>query len=261
MNSVIRLDRSLVIFLICLFSLSSHGLGINNLSIGYLQYEYDEPSVMTVKGPFLELAYSYRNKLIYNFLYRAELEVAYGAATYSGALVNFNTNISTPVSADSKDIVGDARLFFDTPFKKGNLTAVLGLGVAARYLLNNIQSSGAYLREQTYIYAPISFAVETIIKNKYRAYAGAEYDYLLRGLNTSEISGPVNFVQNSGYGYRGFVGFAFDWKVPLNVELMYRYWSIEDSSSASVIVANQTLFFREPFNTTQILNLRLGMSF
>lgn len=252
-------DRSLAIITIIFWSRFAFGLAVNNFFLGGMTYKYEEPSIMNISGLTYEVGYIHRNSLINNFSYRLELELAYGDGEYDGAVVSASG--TTPIKAPSQDLIGDGRFFVEyyIPAKVGLLLCV---GIANRYLVNRIDHFAAYLREQTYIYLPLALYLETSVASKYRIYVAGEYDSLLEGTNVSHINGPLTFKQKTGYGYRFLAGFAFDTKkFPLNIEIIYRYWSIADSTFFETTVGSTLYTFHEPINDTNTLGLRVGFSF
>jgi hypothetical protein len=233
-------------------------------------YRYREPD-MKQTGYFygVQAAYTYRNWLPAYYsgdnsdiklMVRMEARLDWGVVDYDGELVNTETDETTPYKFDNKhDSIGEFRLLIGPDFPKADVVDTIYSGIGYRYL--NDDESGdpfGYDRRSNYLYWPIGFKTLRNLSGKWLLSANAEFDLLLHGSQSSDLSdfgyGTVHNKQNSGYGVRGAVGFEYTTKeVAVIIQPFIRYWDIDESEVDNGFV--------EPKNNTTEIGLDLVFRF
>lgn len=159
------------------------------------------------------------------------------------------------------------------------------VGVGARHLSNGVTGNFNY-RTQEYLYVPVGATVRTTAVAGHALGVTMEYDYLLRGWNTTRNSllggGTVpatattpafsigdftdlSFTQRTGSALRASASYQLSrsW----SIEPYYVRWRVADSpvSTGSVaytvnaITVRQTLGYYEPHNFTREFGVKIGL--
>jgi len=159
-------------------------------------------------------------------------------------------------------------------------------GVGVRHLSNGTADAAGF-RTDKYLYPPVGLNAHTRV-GSHRLSFNLEYDHLIHGwqkTRNSELGGgeipatptapaftidgmtDVSFVQDGGWSARASARyFVTDrW----SVEPYYVHWSVNDSPPSDVTVsftvngvtAREQLAFREPFNVTNELGVKVGFRF
>ena len=146
-----------------------------------------------------------------------EGELAYGTVDYDGQLLD-----GTPYEmSDIKDWLVDVR------FLGGDIVYI---GVGYRYLRDDSSPDPAgYLRQSNYLYWPIGLRLKSNEKKGWTIGGSAEFDFLVAGLQLSDLSnlglGTVANVQGfgEGYGARGAIRLE---NKNFRIEPFVRYWQL-----------------------------------
>jgi hypothetical protein len=231
-------------------------------------YRYREPD-MKQTGYFygVEGAYTYRNWMpaypTYSdikMMVRAEGRYDWGVVDYDGELQNTETDETIPYAVDNKhDSIGEFRLLFGPEFPKADVVDTIYSGVGYRVLKDDQSGDPfGYDRRSTYLYWPIGFTTLRNLSGKWLLSLNAEFDLLLWGKQSSDLSGfgfgTIHNDQNSGYGVRGAVGFEYTTKdVAVIIQPFIRYWDIAESEVDNGFV--------EPKNNTTEIGLDLIFRF
>ncbi|MCL2644228.1 MAG: hypothetical protein FWD51_02080 [Betaproteobacteria bacterium] len=237
------------------------------------RYEYKEPGIMKLSGTMVGFSAEYLNSggvgrigKSVPIQLRARVNHMYGELDYDGGLQDMHGNYMGPYKSSR-----NRNQFIDMIFAGGlefKLTEGFSvspyLGVGYRYLVD--KADGEYYgfiyvrghkREQTYYYIPVGLNWKISPAPSWRLTLNNEFDYLVRGENTTTTYHPteeISFRQTSGYGFRSAVKVERDLRsVGLFAEPFFRYWNIKESNVVNGWV--------EPKNRTQEYGLRIGVSF
>lgn len=160
-------------------------------------------------------------------------------------------------------------------------------GVGFRHLSNGVTGNANY-RSQEYLYVPVGATVRTTAIAGRVLGVAVEFDYLLRGWNTTRNSllggGTVpatpttpaftisdftdlSFDQRNGWAFRASASYQVSrqW----SIEPYYVRWGVDDSSvndgsvayAVNGITARQTLSYLEPRNFTHEFGVKIGLRF
>ena len=232
---------------------------------GY-SYQYREPLFAKLEGYMFGLNGTYTYNFNPRWFLRANIIGDFGSLDYSSDGTGTETGITAEM-VDMRGLFGRnikiSRSVGFTPF------AGLGLRILFDEDAERLSSTGAigYDRTSYYAYLPVGGTFNFKI-GRWGLAPTAEYDYLIRGFQVSDLSqvGFDNDVVNRqkvGYGIRGdimvsppvdFYHFSFGPFV--------RYWNIHDSDSAEVDYQGQFDGYGiEPGNNTLELGLRANIHF
>ena len=259
------------LFILASSEVMASAMEYHNIEIGgsIYDYSYNEPGVMEQEGYMygLDGAVTFKSKdftseytkkdLLSELFLRGELSLSLGQVDYQSK----NTG-----SIDGEDnsrfegrlLIGKSNLFIS------GLNPYLGVGY--RKLVNDaegmVSTTGHYGYERTsrYVYIPVGIGFDVIKKKKLKIEAKAEYDFFVRGTQTSDLRYLGSYKsekdQNSGYGLRGSVRFI----IPHNnkrefiIEPFANYWNIDDSDP------DQYGLLYEPKNDTMEIGLKFSVS-
>jgi len=208
--------------------------------------QYKEPGFMKNTGYFygVQAAYTYRewvpmfptDEAELKWMYRVEGRYDWGVVDYDGAIVNLETDESIPYSFDNKhDSAGEFRLLFGPDFPKATVVDTIYSGLGYRFLDDSESGDPfGYDRQSHYVYLPIGFKTVRNLAGNWLISANAEFDLLLMGRQSSDLSGfgfgTIHNKQNSGYGVRGSLGFEYTAKeIAVIIQPFIRYWNISQS--------------------------------
>ncbi|WP_143428396.1 hypothetical protein [Helicobacter sp. 11S03491-1] len=243
--------------------------GTIKTGLGY--YSYKEPNVMSITGPMYVVSAIGGLKL--NPLIKTDATLYYsrdlGRNTYDGGIMLNDGSILPHQSLSSDWYVGGkyrAGLIIGNGIDEW---LVLYLGLGYRYLHNQIHGSGAYLREQTYLYMPMGGQVKVWLFDKVRLNLDVEFRALLLGNNISHFKdlgydNNLHFIQNSGSGTRVTLGAEvfITRKSSILVEGFLDYWNIGQSSKEKLYEKGISKgSYIEPVNKTLFYGLQVGYSF
>jgi len=245
----------------------------------YSSYKYEEPSLMETSGHFTGFSLSYASALPQDWAIRCEGKYSKGSLDYSSNGTGSQKDI-TDIMAEIRAIV---QLRMDS--HKGFFHYGPYLGLGYRYL--NDDSSGwptdtgywGYERESNYYYFPLGGEVGIKPVKTIECSLGAEYDYLLWGVqktHLSDVPSPyydtvltdITNRQKKGYGYKFYLRFlvkAAD--LDFICEPFFKYWAIKESAEADIYLrssdGSEYLIGSgvEPENNTREIGLRLGVRF
>ena len=202
----------------------------------------------------------------------ASLELRYltGNVDYDGWQGDFLGN-GEPFSADNlRDYYMEAALKAGWKWQVANpISLAPYLGIGWRYLRNHLEESGegGYLRTSTYVYMPLGLNATYQVTDRFSLTLNGQFDWLLSGRQFSDDpSGGVYNDQDKGYGARLSLKAQVDFdKIGVFVEPFWRYWQIQNSQPQYFNVYYDGTWYsveeREPYNKTQELGLRIGISF
>lgn len=216
-------------------------------------YSYREPNLIHQIGPFAGVNTSYTYKVGTAFL------TANGI--FDVGYVNYKSNGTGNLNG-LWNVVGDFRLLGGADLIRNDwfgVTPYTGLGVRLLYEWggNRTTTTGAagYDRLSRYFYIPVGLSFSFVAGN-WVIRPTAEYDYLVKGQQTSYLSQAganedVNNTQNHGYGLRGTLLFETSLsRGRIAFGPFVRYWNIGESEP-SFFTAGGVLFEGvEPHNKT-----------
>ena len=183
---------------------------------------------------------------------RVESSIVVGTILYDGALMD-----GTPYRVDTRDVILKVSGIVGPTWPIGKastatITPYVGLGY--RYLVDDLPPPYGYLREQTYLYAPLGLIAMKAF-GRWRFGIRAEYELFLTGYN---LSGGDSFTQDSGYGYQLSAYLAHvrpgETVLSLSLEPFYRYWEVGESSMSPS-------GYIEPENNSSLYGMRAMISF
>ena len=148
-------------------------------------------------------------------------------------------------------------------------------GIGARYLNDDtggrVTSVGhyGYERESRYFYTPIGLETSFILNPRWTFGASIEYDYLLKGYQTSHLSdvdlgySDIKNRQTDGYGYRGALRLERKTEqLDIILESFARKWKISDSEIEPVFYNGVLVGYGyEPKNESTEYGLKAGIKF
>lgn len=237
------------------------------LSSELYHFQYKEPDVsVEFEGPMFGLAGVFTHHHPNRLMFKADARGAVGTVDYTG---------SGRID-DIRDYVLEGRMAagYDFPMgESGLLTPFFGLGY--RYLNDDssgkVSSTGAagYERESNYFYSPAGLEYTVRLNDQWNIGVTAEYDIFWKGQQKSHLedADPAFDIltndQNSGYGARGSIRLSkTSEKFNLVIEPFIRWWSIDNSETASVTYAGTILGTGyEPKNETLEVGGRIGIVF
>lgn len=221
--------------------------------------EYKEPT-MSDRGIFLGLngSYTYHKDL----MARLSLLVSVGDVDYegSGQIDKIPEYLFEARGLLGKDLILPEEII--TPY----------VGFGYRYLYEDlgglVSTTGAwgYDRKSEYFYIPIGVEAVGALNENTALKAGLEYDYFIRGTQTSYLSDVSSYyidvenTQNTGYGVRGFFAIQKTGMNSIEFGPFFRYWNIE-KSNLTVCTVDGAYVCWEPENETTELGVRLSAKF
>jgi len=188
----------------------------------------------------------------HDFLYTAE--VTRGWASYS------SNGTGSLDDIDYYKFRGEVYL----AFKQKDFTPIIGLGYRWLYddsggLVSTTGHSG-YDRQSQYIYIPMGAIFNLNDKWKIKG----QFNYLLRGIQDSYLSDVAGYTdaenrQTTGWG----TDFTVDYKVDdkTSIYSFLRYWDIDASDTALVLVPGGASLVQEPANTTTEFGIGIAYKF
>lgn len=181
-----------------------------------------------------------------------ELRVSYGRPDYRSAESGTMNGLT--------DYYYDLRFLAGRNFDLGTSVVAPYVGYGYRKLINNSEGKTTsvgdvgYYRASAYRYVPIGADWTIRLGNGQSLSVNAEYDYLIRGTQKSELPGePIKNTQNRGWGARGSIMYGFGkWSAGPYVD----YWRIARSNIDCFFVC-----YVEPKNVTTDAGVRVRYVF
>jgi len=225
------------------------------LGLTLSQYTYKEPGVMKIDGIHIGAEYSTTMSLENDWFIGLNGRFAYGKPDYS--------------SSDSGSLNNNPNWFFDIRPLFGKdiqvgasvITPYTGFGF--RMLDNDLRGTTStgymgYERKSRYYYLPIGVTHHVAIDAQSQLVSTIEFDYLLRGKQTSKLSAfegysDVDNRQDSGYGFKLSSMYHVD---DYAVGPYLDYWKIDESD----LDDTYGVFF-EPKNRTVEFGIKASMRF
>jgi hypothetical protein len=261
-----RFSRGWLVALVCLAPGAAAAQTLPGWEFGIegYHYTYREPNFVVQSGPSGGFSASYTYKVGAAFL-KTE-------GTADAGYLNYKSN-GTGTLNGIWDATGDFRLLAGADVMRNDWFGVSPfIGVGYRVLYdwsgNRTTSTGAvgYDRLSQYLYIPVGLGF-SFVAGDWILRPSAEFDYLIRGEQTSYVSqaganGDLTNRQNNGYGLRaallaetgtsvGRIGFG----------PFVRYWKIKDSEP-NVFTAGGVQFVGiEPANNTLEIGATLRWRF
>lgn len=223
-----------------------------SLGFTFMNFEYEEPTVMTEKGTLPGVEFNANFKLFSKLQLDIDAEYYSGNLQYDGSTLD--TNI--PVTTETEDVLYQGRVRIGPVIDSFRFY----VGYGYRKWENDLVIS--YRRYTTYQYVPVG--IEAFFKSKGFGIQ-AESMVFQEGLNESflgDLTGfgytDIEMKQNSGSGFRVSLWIPFSVsKSDLLVKFFYRSWDVDPSETA--VSGSQT--FIEPLNNTRILGASLQVMF
>jgi len=222
------------------------------------QHVYREPGHMKEDGLMYGLAASYTEH-VYNWIWHAEAEFAYGRVDYDGGLYHEDGSV-TPYTYDNiSDWLLDTRFLLGPDFMWGDKPASLYTGFGFRLLRDELGSSPyGYDRESRLLYVPFGLMNSLGSVNGWAISTNGEVDVVVYGAQKNVFGEgyiPITNYQHSGFGLRGAI--SFEKKLAncgMKIQPFYRYWQIAKSDKGSYGTY-------EPQNNTNEFGLRMLFTF
>jgi len=206
---------------------------------------------------------SYTGKVDDDWFITGDVRGAFGWNQYTGALVNSQTDASTPLKKDGiPDYILDMRLLGGSDFifddalwglTNFGISPYSGLGFRLLYNQGSAISLGGYDRYSHYFYIPVGETTRFKLTDASRLAINGEFDYMVYGWQESDLSdnnagGPdlIN-PQWHGIGLRGSV--MWEWKT-WGFGPFVDWWNIGDSKTTTSCGAYVCEGGREPDNQT-----------
>ncbi len=225
-------------------------LGGFELGALWSSYKYEEPGIMNEKGHKLGLSGAYTTLLEDNAFLIASLRYATGKNTYTGS----GTLDRAP------DTMWEARFLSGKDYVNGDYALAPYLGLGYRTLHNDLRgttTTGAvgYRRKSEYLYLPIGITHRIAVAPSgiQRIATNLEYDYFIRGRQTSTLSDtglPLPEVvdyQKGGHGLKASVAYEME---HASFGLYADYWKATTSPATYFVVGQSLFFVWEPENNT-----------
>lgn len=275
-----------------------------NFAVG--GYEYVEPgdTSISIHGPKFGVGYTGTMSLNsrQHWFVQTDARGLFGSTTYDGWCSPF---LITPDSrspngwaldlgdyspcseSGDKDwyLEGRARVGKDFIGRKWGWSPDIGLGI--RHLSNGVTGVAGF-RTDDYLYVPVGMTARTIVASNHTLSFNLEYDYLLRGWQTtrhSKLGGgdvpatqiapaftiegfsDVSFDQHSGWALRA--GGKYQMTRRWSLEPEYIHWNVSASPvsyetatfTVNGITVRQQLGAYEPMNSTNEFVVKLGFRF
>ncbi len=230
------------------------------LGVSVSDYTYKEPS-LAVKNDGIKLGVDYTTSMSLqnDWFFKLNGRFAYGKVDYSGS----------GTSDNNPDYYLEVRPLFGKDHMMGNSVLAPYTGFGFRYLKNDSRgetSTGywGYQRESRYYYLPIGVNHRISINTDSVLDSMFEFDYLLRGQQTSQLSDAssdypdLNNRQDSGYGLK----FSSMYRInDLAVGPYIDYWNINKSDVVVFSDGSSTYYGYEPHNTTLEFGIKASLRF
>lgn len=213
----------------------------------------------------------------------ATIELRYmdGKADYDGYFVDIYGNGTPAQMYDEKDYYMEAALKIGRYYTLSDAMKLWPyLGIGWRSLRNGedgcVDLGGGvcgetYQRTSTYIYMPIGLKWETNFGSAVKLSLNGQFDWLLRGnqsSHTTMLANSTNFSnkQDKGYGVRASAKLETNFgKMGVFVEPFWRYWKIQNSAEEWIYDMSDPTepsgYVIEPFNITREYGIRAGITF
>lgn len=212
-------------------------------------YRYQEPDVQMKNTGLKYGANALLTANLYNnWFAMADLRAAVGDVRYKGSGTEDGV----------ADVLSEIRLAGGYDLLFGNFAVSPYAGLGFRYLLNDGNghvtdtNAGLYRRESRYFFAPMGLNPRVLLNNGAKLSLVFEYDHLIKGWQSSELSDVngypnLNNPQYTGYGLRGsFMYEAAKW----SVGPFFNYWNINDSKTKCGVGSVYVFCGYEPHNQT-----------
>jgi hypothetical protein len=190
-----------------------------------------------------------------------------GDVIYDGHLMD-----GTPFKSkdQQRDVCSDCRFLFGNVFSFfsiKSITETLYMGMGYRRLIHKGTDTGMYDRVSRYLYIPIGLTTDMKLGIDWSLIINSEFDYLIYGVQESDMNIPMRHLQNKGHGIR--LGITANKK--LKKSRMFfgpfiRYWDIacsekldhyEKGKEGEAILYTSC----EPRNYTVEYGLKVGVDF
>ena len=204
----------------------------NEFGLSLSSYEYQEPGLMSNKGPKiggdLQSTLAFPEKL----WVRGDAHLAIGSVDYTSP-TSGTANGESDWYLETRGLIGKDTWAFD----RAMLSPYAGLGY--RYLFNdargttNLGASG-YRRQSNYLYLPIGMTYRVALEGKAQLVTELEYDQLIIGKQFTRMSdaglgyNDLSNNQNRGHGFKLSAKYAQDnWAIGPYAN----YWNIAQSET------------------------------
>ena len=203
-------------------------------------FRYEEPGGMREDGVLYGVTASYTRTYRAHYedrMLRVEGGFSTGQVDYDGSLQD-----GTPYTMQGlDDYLINARLLWGPLWQTADWANYLHYGLGYRYLQDDSTDDPAgYRRHSNYFYLPLGLKAFRALGGPWYLEAGAEFDFLLIGLQISEIPESVTDSSNlhnwqwPGFGARASVEARYKTKsVDLALAPFLQYWWIADSRLSS----------------------------
>jgi hypothetical protein len=248
----------------------------SELGLATSYYRYQEPSLMSLRA--INIGANYIGTLTFqnDWFIRGDL-----TATASGGL-HYSSN-GTGSMDGGKNWYTDIRALVGKSLAFENFALAPYVGFGYRYLYNDGRGTSStgnpgYRRASNYYYLPIGITHKLDLTNQSKLVTNIEFDYFLRGKQTSYLSDvPLSLyspkypgvyvigtdftnTQKSGYGARFSSMYQINnWSI--GPYLAYWYVNTSDSAYLKILNYNEWVPYCEPKNNTIEAGLKISVLF
>jgi len=178
--------------------------------------------------------------------------VLYGDLDYQGSVENQNTQVVTPHSAKTTDLIVkiNSNIIFDL-----NKFIYIFAGGGFRYLYDRGVGSEFYTRTGNWVYLPLGAGF-----NYEKFSVDIEYDLIVYGSiksNLSEAISTLPDLTNTQTGYGLLITTRYRINEFWALYGIYEFWNLEKSNLVTVSAKQ----YHEPMNSSQSFGLKLGYHF
>lgn len=245
------------------------------LSVGTVNYKYQEPGYMKISGLMTQVAGEYRFVLPETRPMYLAIESSFtfsGSDKYDGSVHNLDTGVTSPKVDGSRDYILETRGLYDLTLLNGythQIEAYSGVGLWALY--NRIGGEGSYGRQANYLYVPVGTGYSAHFNRTVIRLSG-DYDFYVTGQTTSQMtdvggSNDIVHQQGKGSGWRAKLEGIYKFNsFTLLTSIYYQAWSIANSNVTDINIrhANGTVTpgtIVEPANRTTMTGFTIGARF
>lgn len=212
-------------------------------------YKYVEDDFMSLKGPLLGIEYSVRFAVANGWFIKADIGYTRGHVDYD--------SVSSGTAKNNPTWYLEPRLLAGYDFVLGSHTLGPYTGLGFRYLFHDGRGETSighigYRRESRYLYLPLGLVHRWSFGGRTSLSTTIEYDYLIKGRQTSEINDGAGQVttpagttivsadaltndQRHGHGWRGSVMLNIgNWSMGPYA----RYWRLSTSKEGQAYLVD-----------------------
>lgn len=251
------------------------GFLFKDFSVGIQTHSYVEPGLIEITDKMLNVRAGIGFLPFSDMLVTSNAMVAAGTSGfYRGSLFNLVTNIVTPLTQDTDNVLGDVSAAIEY-LSRHNWGYYRFRGGVGYYFLDNILfPPSGYSRLQYYIYTIVGLSLAIDYRLLVFQFS-TDYEYILNAGHVSTTTrlgfgSDLEFSGQSGYGFLNTLTISFPHDYyRINLDFSYRLWRVSDSEPVFVNVTavnngritNTVSQFIEPKNFTTQFTISVGLQF